>query len=252
MSGECLRRSWRQRFRFSVRVWMILVLLLGGGLGWIVRGARVQREAVAAIRRAGGSVRYNWEWSNGQPNPAGRPWAPGWLVDRIGIDYFGSVTAVYLDRGIRWGFFRDRRDLNPILAHVGRLKCLEWLYLNASSVTDDSLVHLRGLTNLRVLGLDNTDVGDEGLAHLKGLTNLGRLILDGTRVSDAGLVHVGRLRRLETLILNKTSVTDAGMVHLQGLTKLQWLQLDKTQISDVGLVYLRNLSSLMNCDSQNR
>src|SRR5262245_10312561 len=242
MLGGCLWRSWRQRFRCSVRVWMILVLLLGGGLGWTIRGARAQREAVAAIRRAGGSVRYNWEWGNGQPNLVGKPWAPGWLVDRIGIDYFGSVAAVYLDRAIRWGFFRDRRDLNPILAHVGRLERLEWLNLHASSVTDESLVHLRGLANLRVLVLGQTNVGDEGLAHLEGQTNLRRLMLDGTRVSDAGLVHVGRLRRLETLILNKTSVTDAGIVHLQGLTRLQWLQVDKTQISDVGLVYLTNLS----------
>ena len=44
---------------------MVLVLLLGGGSGWIVHSARVQREAVEAIRKDQGLVRYNWDWKDG-------------------------------------------------------------------------------------------------------------------------------------------------------------------------------------------
>jgi hypothetical protein len=52
--------------RFSVRGLIVLVLLVGGWLGWIVRNARIQREAVAAIERAGRHVAYTVPFVNGQ------------------------------------------------------------------------------------------------------------------------------------------------------------------------------------------
>ncbi len=56
-----ITRPWRRFLRFSVRGMIALVLLIGGWLGWIVRDASVQREAVAAIKRAGGLPVYQWE-----------------------------------------------------------------------------------------------------------------------------------------------------------------------------------------------
>ena len=44
------------RVQSSVRALMALVLALGVGLGWFVHRAQVQRDAVAAILRAGGRV----------------------------------------------------------------------------------------------------------------------------------------------------------------------------------------------------
>jgi hypothetical protein len=41
---------------------MILVLIIGGWLAWMVRRAQLQRNAVEAIVRGGGSVEYDWEW----------------------------------------------------------------------------------------------------------------------------------------------------------------------------------------------
>jgi internalin A len=38
-----------------VRGLILLVLVVGVWLGWIIRSARIQREAVAAIQRAGGT-----------------------------------------------------------------------------------------------------------------------------------------------------------------------------------------------------
>ena len=77
-----------------MRALIVLVLVIGGSIGWLVRGARIQREAVAAIEQAGGYVQYNWEWSGGNPDPAGKPWAPSWLVGYVGADYFGHVVTV--------------------------------------------------------------------------------------------------------------------------------------------------------------
>jgi hypothetical protein len=49
-------RWWRRYARFSVRGLIVLVLLVGGGLGWMVRSARDQRGDVKAIEAAGGDV----------------------------------------------------------------------------------------------------------------------------------------------------------------------------------------------------
>jgi hypothetical protein len=39
---------------------IVLVLVIGGGLGWVVREAHMQRDAVAAVVKAGGTVLYDW------------------------------------------------------------------------------------------------------------------------------------------------------------------------------------------------
>jgi hypothetical protein len=79
-------RPWRRFLRFSVRGMIVLVLVIAGWLGWLVRSARIQREAVAAIERFGGRVSYDWEWNNETSIPGRKPWAPIWLMDLIGVD----------------------------------------------------------------------------------------------------------------------------------------------------------------------
>jgi len=106
------------------------VLLIGAGLGWLVRSAHVQRDAVAAIRRAGGSVSYDWEWNNGKSVPGGKPWAPKWLVDLIGVDYFAHVTSVRLKPALT----------DEAIEEVGHLTQLERLQLVGHFVNDGDLV----------------------------------------------------------------------------------------------------------------
>src|SRR4051794_4082899 len=99
-------RTWwrRSRVRLSGGALMILVLLVSGGLGWIVHRARVQGGAAAAIVRGGGKVLYDWEVTsfrdpNGdvsRANPSGKPKWPKWLFDHLGPDYFGDVKVVFL------------------------------------------------------------------------------------------------------------------------------------------------------------
>src|SRR5690242_20006223 len=90
-------RPWRRFLRLSVRGIIVVVLLVGAWLGWIVRSARVQHEAVAAIEKAGCMRFYEWEWRAGKPVTGGKPWAPAWLVDLVGVDFFGNVVAVTFD-----------------------------------------------------------------------------------------------------------------------------------------------------------
>ena len=63
----------------SVRGLIALVLVIGVGLGWLVNSRVFSRDAVAAIRHAGGTVDYDWESRDGSATRAEKPWAPDGL-----------------------------------------------------------------------------------------------------------------------------------------------------------------------------
>ena len=54
----------------------------------------MQRDALAAIRKAGGSVQYDWQYKDGGRIADGKPRGPKWLADRLGPDYFDTITTV--------------------------------------------------------------------------------------------------------------------------------------------------------------
>ena len=69
----------RRRLRLSLRAFLVLVLVLGGWLGWQAHKAREQRLAVEAIRQYGGFVHYDWEFVGGALSTGRQPRAPAWL-----------------------------------------------------------------------------------------------------------------------------------------------------------------------------
>ena len=215
MDTPTRRRGWRY-VRFSVRGLIVVVLLIGVTLGWIVHQAHVQRDAVAAISRAGGAVEYDWQLgSNGRRLPNSKPWAPKWLADQVGIDHFGHVARINL---LKRGFDRE-------LISIGRLSQVWSLRLDFPPVTDNGLAHLEGLTGLERLYLPFTKVSDAGLVHLKGLTDLRQLSLRGDAITDEGLTHLKELTNLEFLDLDKTRVNGKGLAQLKALKRLARLSL---------------------------
>jgi hypothetical protein len=108
---------------------MVLVLLLGGAMGWLAYLARVQRVAVAAIKAAGGEVYYDleWEFSDFRPMPRKPRW-PKWLVDRLGPDYLGQVIAVRFPQG------PSNQADDQVMSWVGRLSAIEDLDLGAFDI----------------------------------------------------------------------------------------------------------------------
>ncbi len=173
----------RRRFlSFSVRGLIVLVILCAIGLGWLVLSARIQRDAVLAIKAAGGRVSYDWEWRDGKPIVGGKPRAPKWLVDLIGLDFVGHVTSVEL--------FSSSNVNDATFAHVARLTQLETLLIGPFSHGDVELAHLKSLTKLSGLVLVGTQFTDAGLIHLKGLTSLSFLCLVGTQVTHAGITDL--------------------------------------------------------------
>jgi hypothetical protein len=253
---------WRSYLRFSLRGLIVLIVLLGGGLGWIVRSARIQRATVLAIEQSGGSVLYDWQHNNGRYFlRSNSPW-PRWLLDRLPVDYFHAVTWVNTGN-------RAIRGPEALLLRIGNLNQLEELQVRGPRPTDDDLaalrglhklrrlhidgpnfitgvglVHLKALTNLQTLGLRNCDITDSSLVHLKALTGLQILGLTNCKVTDAGLVHLKGLTNLQELGLANCQITEAGLANLEGLSKLNYLILNGTKIDDDALVHLKTLTSL--------
>jgi hypothetical protein len=235
MSDESISRPYWSQLRFSLRTLIVVVLVIGVWLGRTVRNAGIQREAVAAIARAGGGVCYDWQWEDGRFKRRGRPWWPTWLTDRVGVDYFYNVVAV---SGIH--------ATNLDMIQVGRLGRLESLTLGGpNEVTDDGLAKIEKLIGLKTLDVSGFLISDVGLAHLRGLVDLENLTLMHAKISEAGLAHLKGLTRLKYLVLSCTHLTDAGLSHLKGLTSVEVLYLSDTKVSDAGLAYLKGLTRLI-------
>ena len=204
------RRRW---YQYGLRTLLTVVTVAGCGFGWLgikVREVRHRQAVVAAIKKLGGGVAYDFEWHTpkyGTPRPPG----PAWLREFLGQDFFASVYHVCLT-----GTAANDADLE-------RLSCFD---------------------ELTLLNLGGTKVTDVGLEKLAGLTHLQMLTLDNTRITDAGLKHLESLTQLTSLDLSRTTITDVGLERLKGLTKLEALYLSGVQIDDAGLGNLKDLSML--------
>jgi hypothetical protein len=205
-------RTKRRGFRLSVRALMALVLLIGGGPGWVAYRARLQGEAVAALQKAGGHVLYDYQFVGGTTagtcQEGGKPWAPRWLVDFLGPDYFGTVIVVNLE-GCRTA---------EVLPAVARLDRLDILCLFMTDVTDEQMSQLAGLDRLRELNLHDTGLGDAGLRPLESLRRLREIALP-QNVTDAGLIRLGGMSALRRVDLSGAGrcplLTRAGLARLR-------------------------------------
>ena len=152
MSAVPVARPWRRFLRFSVRWLIVLVLVIGAGLSWLVRSARIQREAVAAIEKAGGEVHFDWERKNGTVVPGGKLWEPARFVKLLGVDYFGHVT--YVTFATRGQLAKPTREL---LAHLGEV-------FRQSAELDDVQFSMREATSC--VPLLSTSLTDDSSAVL--------------------------------------------------------------------------------------
>ncbi len=271
-----LPQSWWRwpPVRLSLRALMILVLVLGGAMGWVVRSAHVQRDAVAAIVRGGGNVWYDWEVPRSRVQPDGEfvggvpmrkraaPW-PKWLFDRLGPDFLGTV------RQVRVG----SKDPDAVMAratNLGRVEMLTFTFdapvsdagmtylralrelkefagpIRGGKLTGASLESLKGLTELRELLLASGPVlTDADLVHLKGLTALQHLQLSASTrntITDAGVANFKDMVDMRQLSMTQTAITSDGLNHLRGMTRLHTLRIPATRVED--LAPIRQLTGL--------
>ena len=76
---------------------MLVVLAVGGCLGWWLHLARVQRQAVAAIRAAGGSITYEWDVPGAPSTPGWRRW----VAEHVDVDLTSNVVEAWLSPTLR-------------------------------------------------------------------------------------------------------------------------------------------------------
>lgn len=226
----------RPRLRIGIGGLMLLILGFGAWLGDRVNRARDQRLAVVALKSVGGFVRYAdefgpgpvqvaagdsmWKPAWGTLAPGRGTWAPDWLRDRLGDEYFREVAHVSTFVDIQKGS-----------AHAPGL---------GKPPIDDALAAIRGQSGVRTLQLGGATVTDRGLAAVADLTNLEEFFLWwGTGITDAGVAHLARLPRLRLVDIGLASVTDESLVHLAELPALANLSLQGRKFSDRGLEGLR-------------
>ena len=204
-----VRTSRRRFLRFSLRTMLVVVLVLSVWFGWMANLARRQRNAVRRATELGASMAFAFQLDerNGWIRDP-QPWAPGWLRNAVGEDYFRRIVIVNFDEG------SDPTDGD--LALLENFPDLRQLTLfNRRKITDDGLRFIAPLRKLRVLTLDGTQVRGPGLRHISDLENLELLTLRDTDVTDAGLKHLVALKRLKRILLGGTNVTKNGIAELQ-------------------------------------
>ena len=211
------------------------MLLASIGMSWFavrLQRAKTQREAVEAIKAAGGFVDYMDENDDSQKRALEA--TPTWLRRILGDEFFRQVDEVWV-------------HTDTALEQTRRLAGLEALGIGCSDeITDAGLAHLDGLRRLRRLSLAlNENVTNAGFAHLRVLVQLERLDMDFSTITDAGLDHLKGLKRLRHLSLSKTRITDAGLERLRSLSELESLDLTGTRVTDAGVKKLQQ--ALPNC-----
>jgi len=264
----------RRFFRYSLRTLFVVVTVFCLWMGWQVKRAKDQGQAVKAIQEAGGRVTYRYQDDNPARRNAPYPYPP-WLSEFLGEDLLLTVVGVYVegtkvDDGkfeelsehlrrlpkLRWLELRNSRVTDRGLACVSELRTLERLYVRnyvdentpPISVTDAGFVHFRNLSRLTTLTLTNGDITGTGLKHVVGFPNLKLVDLRNTKLTDDALSHLSSQKRLKSLILSHTPITNAGLRHLQPLTGLEELFLFDTKVTDVGMEILPAMKNLRTLD----
>ena len=244
----------RRHFVLSLRFLMLLVLVVGGGLGWIIRSVRIQRRAVEAISRSGGVIYYDYEHLNKSTDRhimhnatfvGGQSRVPRRLRQWLGDDYFHSVEGVCYfskpDLTSLNGLPRLRTLIigtvidDDVLIRIGTLNGLQNLHLILESpLTDENLRHLASLTNLQTLSIHG--YGDlftqAGLARLRGLSRLRRLSFRFIKSEKAtpGLEVLREFKELRDLELSCENIANIDFYQISELKQLQSLTIDTTSI----------------------
>jgi internalin A len=233
-------RRRRKHLRLSVWVLMLLVLISGGGMGWVAHRIRVRRAAIAAIVKSGGWVGFNGQetssvvWSD-------PPHIPKWLLVFVDPDALDTVTGIEV-----WEKGLD----DTLMAHIAQLNDVRRLSVyhptHPIGLTSFGMSQLRYLTNLEHLSFWVPSGGPSVLPFLGGQTRLAYVDVAGSEATDDDMVRIGGLTQLESLDLEGRHVTDRGFLRVSNLVKLTHLRLKECVLTDLSpLGELKNLKEVV-------
>ncbi len=214
-------KRWTRFTRVSLRTTMILFTALCLTLGLWSHAARRQASAVRVIVDLGSSVTY-------EPRVE-ELWAPAWLIEWVGKDYFIGVTGVQLTRR------RDGRravplsaaELDRAVAAMVELRRLSSLYLADTGISDDDLASLepigRKIESLQIQEQMNHNWKGSGLRHLAGFTRLKELSCHADKLDSQSFQTLCALPRLESIYLGVDEIDEAAFGCLAGCRSLKLL-----------------------------
>jgi hypothetical protein len=254
------RAPHRWGLRFSMRSLLIAVTIFCVALGWRLNRARQQREAIKAIKEAGGWVYYdyqNYDTKTGTFHLEAQPWEPERLRGPVGIDFWHDVIGVnmsyHAEGGKRWDNKQPAVNISGHLEHLPRLR---FLALTEHSVDDAGMRYVSELKELEdLIYWDATEITDVGAAQLRRMPRLRHLYLEASEIGDAGLQTLARLEGLEELILQGNNITDEGLTSLKGHSRLKSLWIGGAQerasnITNAGVVHIAQIPNLEEVDLQ--
>ena len=205
-------RRWS---RFSIRAMMLIVLLVAVLLGWQANKAREQREAVAAVKKYGGWVHYDYEFVNGKLTTGRSPWGPRWLRGMLGDLFFQNVRQVSLVYDDSTGKRFDNSNLlacDDLLEKILKLPGIKELYLKETQTTDEGLRHIGKLTELEIFFIwDAKSVTDRGISRLVGLKNLKNIHISQSNLTDDSLALLSSLPSVDEMSLQGNHFSDEGL-----------------------------------------
>ncbi len=189
-------RLW---FRLSLRTWMVLIVVIAVPIGWLARQIHTQRQAIAAVVAAGGTIGFIYHWQDDPATGMKRtePAAPRWLRRWLGDELFQSVYSVTYD----------------------------------NVTTPDALVGLAAFDRLEVLSLEESSDPSRlfpvevDWRPVQGLQNLHSVGVHGRLASDRALGEFGRVAAIEYLWIDRAPATAAGFARLADCVTVRSLNL---------------------------
>lgn len=243
---------------------MLLILVVGGPMGWKARKASLQRRAMSAIGQANGSVVFDFQSPDGVMSTGGAaldPPAPLWLRRTLGDEYFREITGVSWNGSHDIGEFgegrsdvgqgpspSERASVETLMASLTALDRLRALELSDARLSPAALADFRRLTGLTTFDSRNTIDSDDQMAALADLSRLEHLSIkfnEGSavpRIDDAGLAHLAGLTRLRSLRLEGFSIRAGSLDFLERMSGLEVLEIEQFSPRDPS--FARKIASL--------
>lgn len=226
-------------------------------LAWQLHHAKVQREAVRAVREMGVRVEYSQTAAT----------VPPWLLNCLGVDFFYSVETIDMTPA-RETTDMGQRNHKSLLEGLRQLSSVKSLTLRGSHANDETMEIIGTLTKLESLNITSCSyrngriqgvpaITDVGIAKMSRLNRLSEFALSSGYLTDKSLVVLGKLTELQKLVLRPAgylmrgdAFTDVGVKHLAKLDDLRELRLRSSMLTDATLLHLRSMPGLEILDLQ--
>lgn len=200
--------------------------LAASWLGLTMKSQRTQRDAVAKLQQAGGSILYNYQ-STGERSwaRAAVPQGPKWLRELLGPEYFDKPVFAWVS---------PLANTKDWAESINRLPTIRTLYLHSQTVDDEMMALLDGSPQMFELQLMNASISNATAAGLAKYPNLRWLTLSGSSVTDS-FINSLAAPALKELHLDNTPTSDAAIPALVKMRSLKRLVAFETNLTEAGV-----------------